>query len=254
MEQKNIKIIISPAKKMKEKDVLAPENMPAFLPYTERLLRRMKEMSESRLRELWKCNESIARDNYERIRAMDLRKNLVPAVLSYEGIQYKYMAPAVFEKKAYDYLKEHLYILSGFYGALKPFDGVTPYRLEMQARFRQEGLDSLYEFWGDAIAGEILKNCSGLVNLASKEYSKAVLPYLPESMPRVTCVFGEVTDGKVKEKGTYAKMARGEMVRFMAERRIETLEGIKAFDSHGYRYAEEYSDGMKYVFLRDGAE
>ncbi|MDO5145551.1 MAG: peroxide stress protein YaaA [Eubacteriales bacterium] len=254
MSQKEIKIIISPAKKMKEKDALASETVPAFLPYTEKLLGHMREMSESQLRELWRCNASIAKENYERIQNMDLRKNLTPAVLSYEGIQYKYMAPAVFEEEAYEYLQKHLYILSGFYGAVRAFDGVTPYRLEMQARFRQKDIDSLYCFWGDVIAKEILKDCSGLVNLASKEYSKAVLPYVPASIPCITCVFGEVTDGKVREKGTYAKMARGEMVRFMAEYQIESLEDIKKFDSHGYRYAKEYSDIQKYVFVRQEME
>lgn len=250
--QKNrIKIIISPAKKMKETDVLPPESTPVFLSRTEHLLSYMKKMSLPQLQTVWKCNDKIAQENFERIAGMDLRERLSPAILTYEGIQYKYMAPAVFDEEAYAYLQEHLYILSGFYGAVKPFDGVTPYRLEMQARFGRPELDSLYDYWGESIADEVLRDCGLLINLASKEYSRVVLRYLPEEIPCVTCVFGEIIDGKVKEKGTYAKMARGEMVRFMAEQKVETAEGLKVFEGLGYRFAGEYSDEETFVFLKN---
>lgn len=250
MKQGKLKMIISPAKKMKEKEILAATGQPRYLEETKKLLAVMQTMSEKELQTLWKCNDAIAEENYRRIQQMNLQYAYTPAILAYEGIQYKYMAPAVFEEKAYAYLQEHLYILSGFYGALKPFDGVRPYRLEMQARFRRENLDSLYRYWGEKIAAAVLEEGSGLVNLASKEYSKTVLPYLPEGMPCVTCVFGEIIEGKVKEKGTYAKMARGEMVRFMAENQIEETERLKDFDRHGYHFAPEWSTGEKMVFLR----
>ncbi len=246
-----LKIIISPAKKMNEQDILPPENLPVFLEKTKFLLEQMRKMSLSELQDMWKCNDKIAMENYERITSMNLRERLTPAILAYEGIQYKYMAPAVFDESAYAYLQSHLYILSGFYGALRPFDGVTPYRLEMQARFHQEKLDSLYDFWGGAIADTVLEECSLLVNLASKEYSRAVLKYLPGNLSCVTCVFGELINGKVKEKGTYAKMARGEMVRFMAEQKVEDAAGLKSFDRLGYHFAETYSDEQTLVFLKD---
>ena len=88
------------------------------------------EMSPAELQALWKCNDAIAKRNVERLSAMDLRRRLTPAILSYEGIQYQYMAPRVMETAQLDYLQEHLRILSGFYGLLRPLDGVTPYRLE----------------------------------------------------------------------------------------------------------------------------
>ena len=248
-----MKIIISPAKKMNvNTDILAYRGLPVFLDQTEILMRWIQKLSYEEAKKLWACNDKIAEQNYERIRHMKLDCNLTPAILSYEGIQYKYMAPAVFEEKAYRYLEKHLYILSGFYGALRPFDGVTPYRLEMQARFHDKKLDSLYDFWGRELAELVLKGCSLLVNLASKEYSRAVLKYLPDTIPCVTCVFGELVDGKVKEKGTYAKMARGEMVRFMAEHEVDCVEQIKSFDRLGYTFAQEWSDYEHYVFLRQG--
>ena len=85
--------------------------------------------------------------------------------------------------------------------------------------------------------------------LASKEYSKSILKYIPENVRGITCVFGELSDGKIKEKGTYAKMARGSLVRYMAEHQIENPEEIKQFDELGYKYKEEYSNSTKYCYL-----
>ena len=134
-----MRIIISPAKKMnRDTDTLAPTGIPEYLHRTSQLLRAMGELSFSEAKMLWKCNDKIAELNYDRIRDMDLERDLTPALLAYEGIQYQYMAPAVMEESQLDYLEEHLRILSGFYGILKPFDGVVPYRLEMQAKLKTE--------------------------------------------------------------------------------------------------------------------
>ena len=147
---------------------------------------------------------------------MDLTKNLTPALLAYDGIQYTYMAPAVFEDGQFDYVQEHLRILSGFYGVVKPLDGVVPYRLEMQAKAAVSGHKNLYDFWGDSLYQEVMDESGILINLASKEYSKCIEKYLRPEDRYITCIFGELEGGRVVQKGVYAKMARGEMVRFMA--------------------------------------
>ena len=147
-----MKIIISPAKKMKTDDVLPWRDLPAFLEKTDRLLAALRAMPAARLKSLWKGSDAIAGENLRRLERMDLRRGLTPAILSYEGIQYRYMAPDVFTDAQFDYLQEHLRILSGFYGVLRPFDGVTPYRLEMGARLKTEGARDLYAFWGDKLA------------------------------------------------------------------------------------------------------
>lgn len=246
-----MRMIISPAKKMKEDlDTLDYNQLPQFLEDTKRILRQMKDMEYDELKTLWKCNEQIARLNVERIKTMDLEQRLTPAILSYEGIQYQYMAPAVFEAKAYEYIEEHLRILSGFYGMLRPFDGVVAYRLEMQAKLNVDGYKNLYAYWNHKIAEQLFSETDCIVNLASKEYSKCIETYLPEQVHFVTCIFGEVVEGKVKEKGTYAKMARGEMVRFMAEHRIQQIQDIKAFNRLGYQFEEEYSNDNTYVFIK----
>jgi len=246
-----MRIIISPAKKMNaDTDTLPWRDLPAFLPKTQQLLDRLRGMSGEELQRLWKCNDQIAALNVERLRGMDLHKNLTPAIIAYEGIQYQYMAPDVFTQKEYDYVQEHLRILSGFYGALRPLDGVTPYRLEMQAKLRMGDAKDLYAFWGEALARSVLDAADCVINLASKEYGVCISKYLPKVKRMITCVFGEEKDGKIIEKGTMCKMARGEMVRFMAVNGIENPEDIKAFEGLDYRYDETYSDAQTYVFVR----
>jgi len=247
-----MRIIISPAKKMNmDTDSLPWRDLPAFLPKTQQLCTQLQGMSDAELKKLWKCNDTIAALNIQRLQNMDLHNRLTPAVLAYEGIQYQYMAPGVFTEQAFDYIQEHLRILSGFYGILKPFDGVTPYRLEMQAKLRVGECKDLYAYWGDSLAKALLEETDCIVNLASKEYSVCISKYLPADVRFITCVFGEEKDGKVIEKGTMCKMARGEMVRYMAENRIEDPGQIKAFDRLNYRFNENRSDDKLFVFIRD---
>ena len=181
---------------------------------------------------------------------MDLRRRLTPAVLAYDGIQYRHMAPGVFTDGEFRYIEEHLRILSGFYGMLRPLDGVTPYRLEMQAKLSGEGFGSLYEFWGGRLAAQLAGETKVILNLASKEYSRAVAGQLPEEVRLITCVFGEWKDGRILEKGTQCKMARGEMVRYLAEQHIRTPEGAKGFRRLNYRFSPELSGEDRFVFLR----
>ncbi len=247
-----MRIIISPAKKMRvDTDSFAPGGLPAFLPETGRLLAALRGMDGPQLQKLWKCNDAIAALNLERLAHMDLERGLTPALLSYEGIQYRYMAPGVFDRDALDYVKEHLRILSGFYGLLRPFDGVTPYRLEMAAPLRVDGHKDLYSFWGDKLARALAAETDLVVNLASKEYSRAVSPHLPSSVALLTCTFGEEKAGKVVEKGTMCKMARGEMVRWMAEHNVGRAEELQTFHRLGYAFSPAHSDPQHYVFLKE---
>ncbi len=246
-----MKIIISPAKQMKAKDIsIEPISLPPFLGETTELMEWMRSLSFSELKNLWGCNEKIAEQNLQRLKSMDLQSGLTPALLSYEGIQYQYMAPTVFEESMLEYVQSHLRILSGFYGVLKPLDGVTPYRLEMQAKIEIEKVKNLYEFWNKKIYEEMIEENETIINLASKEYSKCIGKYLNPNQKYITCVFGEHANGKVVQKGTYAKMARGEMVRFMAENKVENPEDIKKFNHLGYRYMETESSENSYVFIK----
>ena len=246
-----MKIIISPAKKMKQDaDSFDCHGLPQLLHQTEQLYQQLCRMSYAELKRLWCCNDQIATLNYERLQKMDLHRNLTPAVMSYEGIQYRYMAPSVLTDKELAYLEQNLRILSGFYGILRPFDGVTPYRLEMQAKLSVNGCHNLYEFWKDIIAQSLFSETDMIVNLASKEYSRCISNYRPKHVKFLTCIFGELQEDKVVEKGTKCKMMRGEMVRYMAEKQIKDTKDLQAFERLGYRFSPQRSDETTYVFLK----
>lgn len=247
-----MRIIISPAKKMRvDTDSLPWQDLPAFLPDTEYLASILQKMDRMELKKLWKCNDSIADVNVERLAHMDLRSRLTPALLAYEGIQYQYMAPGVFSDREFAYVQEHLRILSGFYGILKPFDGVTPYRLEMQAKLKAGEAKDLYGYWNSRLAEHLFAETDCIVNLASKEYSVCISRYLPDSVRFITCVFGEERDGKIIEKGTMCKMARGEMVRYLAEHAITDPQQIKTFDRMHFRYNDGYSTDTEFIFIHN---
>ncbi len=194
-----------------------------------------------------------------------------PAIFSYAGIQYRSMAPEVMDEAALAWLQEHLWVLSALYGCMRPFDAVQPYRLEMGAKLAVGDAKNLYTFWGDALAraicgdpcatrppahreagdaaspevppaGDPDRGSTCIVNLASVEYAKAVLPHLPKQLPVATCVFSSsLRNGKPVQKSTESKAARGTMVRWMAEVGAKGLDDLKRFDV-GFRFAPELSN------------
>ena len=246
-----MRILISPAKKMRVGDDFPPHTaLPSFLSEAETLRRTLQALSDVQLQKLWRCNDSIARQNLKRLRTMDLRRNLSPAIFSYDGIQYQHIAPNVLTDGQLAFLQERLRILSGFYGLLRPFDGVTPYRLEMQAKLAVEGSQDLYDFWRDKLAKQLASETGFLLNLASREYSGAVLPHLPQGMFVLTCTFGELANGRVIEKGTMCKIARGGMVRYLAEQSITDAEGVMEFHDYGYQFDRQRSTPNHYFFIK----
>lgn len=248
-----MRIIISPAKQMRrDTDTFPCVQAPEFLEKTEILRQWIRGLSYEEQKKLWACSDKLARQNSDRFLHMDLHSALTPALLSYEGIQYTYMAPAVFEDGQLDYVQAHLRILSGFYGVVKPMDGVVPYRLEMQAKIMVSGCRTLYEFWGEDLYRAVMDESRILINLASGEYARCIEPYLRPGDRCITCIFGERQDQTVVQKGVYVKMARGEMVRYMAGIQAKQPEQIKNFDRSGYHFDEHRSTDTEYVFVRTG--
>ncbi len=249
-----MKIFISPAKKMREdNDFILQPTVPVYLDKAKQLADYCRSLPYEQLKILLDCNDKLTALNYERYQRLDFSRNVSPAIFAYEGIQYQYMAPQVFETPYFDYIQQHLRILSGLYGILKPFDGVIPYRLEMQSKLNAPFAKNLYAFWGDNLYREITANNEVLINLASVEYAKCIKKYLKPSDRMITCAFAEIENGNPKEKGVYVKMARGEMVRYLAEINAQSLEQIKGFDRLNYHFSEVYSDENTYVFVREQA-
>lgn len=245
-----MKIIISPTKQMtNEQDFFFPESQPIFSKETQQLLNTLKKLTIKEAQQLWKCNDKLAHENYERIQYGQLSKQTSPAIMSYKGLQYQYMAPDIFTQPALAYLQEHVRILSGFYGVLRPFDGIIPYRLEMQAPLKIKSYKNLYQFWHQKIYKALEFDQQPVINLASKEYSKAIIPFLKETDRMIDILFYHEIDGKLKVKATLAKMARGEMIRYLAENQIETIEGIKEFDHPHYQFSTQYSTDKAFIFI-----
>ena len=259
-----LQVIISPAKQMRiDADAFAPRGIPPFPEKTRRLVAALRaierEQGPAGLKALWRVNDQLLAENVKHLHAfgpvMDeaeldevpIARLVGPAVFSYVGIQYRSMAPDVLGLDALDWLQGHLWVLSALYGCVRPFDAVEPYRLEMGAKLAVDGARDLYGFWGTDIAGAIedAGRASGgepaIVNLASVEYAKAALPHTAPETHIVTCIFGEdIRNGKPVQRATASKIARGSMVRWMAEHGIEDVSELTRFDV-GYTFAPELS-------------
>ena len=245
-----MKIIISPAKEMTlENDFLDNLSTPTLMDKAKVLFDYMKSLDYIELQSILKCNDKLSLLNYNRYQAQSIDSKLVAALLAYDGIAYKYMAPQVFTEQEFAYVNEHLCIISGMYGVLRPMDGIIPYRLEMQSKIKCDSYLNLYDYWKDSIYQEVVKDSKYIVNLASKEYSKVIETYLDDNVHYINVVFGEMVNGKLVEKGVYVKMARGAMVRYMASNNILTIDGIKSFNELGYTFYNEIVENNKTTLI-----
>ena len=265
-----LQVIISPAKQMRAaQDAFECLGIPPFVHETAQLHRALLDIerteSNDGLQTLWNVSDKLLRPCLDTLHEFepvlkndnlgnpDIARNVSPAVMSYHGIQYQSMAPEVMDSAQLAWLQSHLWILSGLYGCVRPFHAVEPYRLEMGAKLAVDNACDLYAFWDDKLAWTIAPAGSNttIVNLASVEYAKAVLPHLAADATTVTCLFGEgVRNGKPIQRSTASKKARGSMVRWMAESRIEDASELTAFDV-GYRHIPELSKHNTLVFLNE---
>lgn len=247
-----MKIIISPAKIMqRDLDTFPVQSKPVFLSKTAQLAQFLQSRTRQQLKELWQASDKIAALSEGQLKEMDLEQRLTPAILAFGGLQYQYMAPDLFTQKALSYIQQNLRILSGFYGVLRPFDGVCPYRLEMNTAMVGFKDYSLYHFWGASLAEELFKDEKVVLNLASKEYSRAIKPYVDSDHQMITIEFQEQKRSKWRSAATHAKMARGEMVRFLAERQIKNPAQVQDFHDFGFQFMPDLSRDNHYIFRTD---
>jgi len=252
-------IVISPAKSF-SKEVNAPAlsyTQPGYLESSEKLMGKLRGLSKKKLAGLMNLSDDLAIMNMERHQnwqppfAVD---NADPAIFAFNGEVYRGLDAKSFSNADLDYSQDHLRILSGLYGALKPLDLIQPYRLEMGARLKYYRKTNLYQFWGDKITDEINKILEEeeeetLINLASIEYFKAVNAKKIKAQI-ITPVFKDLSNGEYKSLMTYAKNARGMMTRYIIQERIENPELLKSFNGGNYCYSPEMSDENTYVFIR----
>ncbi len=243
-----MKIIISPAKKMiNSNDDFLPESIPVFLSETQSLLNEIRIYTKEELKNVLECNDQLLNLNHERFQNMNLNKNTSCALMSYVGLQYQHMGSQLFSLEEIDYLQKTLRILSGFYGILKPMDGIVPYRLEMQAKLKST---NLYNFWGRKLYDELVKDDHLILNLASKEYSQCIKSHQKNEVAIIDVDFVCEHKGKLTTKATEAKMCRGSMVRFCAVHQIKDIKELFTFSEYGYSYDPELSTETKLVFKK----
>ena len=249
-----MKIIISPAMKMKvDTNAFAAKSQPQFLTQAKELSDFLKKCSFTQLKAIWGGSDRTTEEGQKQLAALDITEveGLTPAIISYSGIQYQYMAPDLFTAEALAYLQKNVRILSGLYGVLRPFDGVWPYRLEMKNKVLGFREPNLYKYWGETLADNLFDKNDVVINLASKEYSKNIAPYLSDKRQMITIDFQEQKNGQWKTVGVHAKMARGEMVRFISENKLKQPEELQQFDDFGFQFVAEESTASRYVFRTD---
>lgn len=252
-----MKIIISPAKSLDFESIppVSLHTQPRFLEKSEILNRKLKTLSKKKLSELMSISDDLARLNYERNQEWETPftpKNAKQAIYAFTGAVFQGIDVNSLKEEKIPLLQESLRILSGLYGLLKPLDLIQPYRLEMGTRLKIGRKENLYKYWDEDLAkslNEELSNDEFIINLASAEYFKA-LPKKVLKTPMITPVFKDFKNGEYKTIMTYAKKARGFMVRYIIDNNVKTIEELKGFNIANYRFSEELSVGNDLVFTR----
>ena len=252
-----MKIIISPAKSLDFENKANTDlyTQPRFLEQSEKLNKKLKTLSRKKLGELMKISDDLSNLNYERNQNWQppfALENAKQAIFSFTGEVFRGIDVTTIAEDKLPEMQDKLRILSGLYGLLKPLDLIQPYRLEMGTKLKVGRTDNLYKFWGDTLANSLneeLKEGELLVNLASSEYFKA-LPKRVLKVPMITPVFKDFKNGQYKTIMTFAKKARGLMVRYIIENDVKTIEGLKGFNSNNYGFSEEMSNDKELFFIR----
>ena len=250
-------VVISPAKRLDwaDRDVSVTE--PDFQADAIRLAKTARNLTLGDLQKLMSISTDLARLNRDRFRDfLDAPEasNVRPAALAFAGDTYQGLEAGSLDEDELAWAQDHLRILSGLYGVLRPLDAIQAYRLEMGSRLKTRRGTSLYDYWGDQIAKALNAQAAEtgaevLVNCASQEYFGAVKPDAL-NLRVITPVFMEDKDKGPKIVSFFAKKARGAMARFIVQRRLTHPEGLRDFDLGGYAYRPELSDETKPVFVR----
>ncbi len=251
--------LISPAKKL---DMSPPQvndfTQPEFQPQSQELIDILKQKSRGEIKSLMHLSDNLAELNHNRYQdyqtPFDL-SNAKQAIYMFQGDTYVGLDAKNLSSDDIEWGQDHLRMLSGLYGLLRPLDLMQAYRLEMGTRLANDRGEKLYDFWENRLAEaaqEVVQNHKDktIISLASNEYIKAI-PKKSLKVPFLTCHFKEIKEGTPKVIGIFAKRARGMMAHFMLAGRIEQPEGLKAFAMDRYQFSQEHSTETDYVFMRE---
>jgi cytoplasmic iron level regulating protein YaaA (DUF328/UPF0246 family) len=251
--------VISPAKTLDYETPAATEafSQPAHLTQSRKLMRRLRELGSDDIARLMSLSDNLAEVNHKRYKQWKTPfkpENSRQALFAFKGEVYLGLDGYSLDQDAIEFAQQHLRILSGLYGILRPLDLIQPYRLEMGTRLSTEQGRNLYQFWDERLTRSLNKelkesSANTLINLASNEYFKAIKPKLLKAQI-ITPAFREFRDGEYRFIQFYAKKARGLMSRYMIDQRVDDAEGLKDFNYQGYCYAPALSSDSDWVFTR----
>jgi len=251
-------MVVSPAKKLDYDSPLPTDKytQPRFLENARELIDELKALEPHQVSSLMGISEPLGELNAQRYQEWHTPftpDNARPCVLAFKGDVYEGMAPQTFSDKDFDFAQEHLRILSGLYGVLRPLDLMQPYRLEMGTKFENRRGKDLYAFWKETITNSLKKELQAddgvLLNLASNEYFKAV-DHKNLNARIITPQFKDWKNGQYKMISFYAKKARGMMAAYVIQNKLTNPEDVQNFDTDGYAFNEELSSGDNWVFTR----
>ncbi|MBE0412241.1 peroxide stress protein YaaA [Yoonia sp.] len=251
-------VVISPAKSLDMDPVAVTPTQPVFQDDAVRLVKTARNLTLKQLKDLMHISDDLARLNRDRFKVFQAEPEpqaTKPAALAFNGDTYQGLEAKTLSEDDLRWAQDHLAILSGLYGVLRPLDAIQPYRLEMGSRLKTRRGKSLYDYWGDTIAKALNAQAAAqgtdtLINCASQEYFGAA-DRKALTLRVITPTFMELKDGKPRIVSFFAKRARGAMARYIMENRLTAPDDIKGFSAGGYAYDSDLSDGDKWVFLRD---
>lgn len=255
-----MKVILSPSKTQDFQDYKLPSGVdystPEFSSEIKKLIQHLKKLTPSELSKLMGLSDKLTDLNFKRFQDFNASEfnslNAKPALLAFQGDVYRDIDSINYSKQDWDFAQDSLRIISGLYGLLHPLSLIQPYRLEMKTSLKTSSSKDLYEFWSDTLANNLKSEMSAgekIINLASNEYSKALLPYFEKDQV-INIFFKEKKASGYRVIAIYAKFARGNMANQIVTKKITNPKELKKLDIDGYKYSEEYSSANEYVFLR----
>lgn len=230
-----MKIIISPTKTMKRKAYTSKKSVPFFLDKSLKLRSILEDYDKVKIKKNFKVSDKLTEkihDFYQK------PKEPIAAINLYEGLAFKNMELETFSENDLDFLKEHLYIMSAMYGALRPYDHIMEYRLDYIMKFEK----NLYDYWTKALT-DLLKDEDVIINLASNEFLKSI------SHPNIIDI--HLLDEKGRALSTQAKMGRGNMIAYITKNKITDIEKLKEYSNLDYKFDKNRSDSNNYYFTKE---
>lgn len=243
--------IISPSITMKEVDDNCNNlTMPTYIEKAKEIVYKINSMSDEEISDIMEIDGELLKTNRWRYKKFKFDLNGNPAILSYTGTVYKNINANIFDNEDIEFCKEHIRILSGIYGILRPYDSIYEYRLEFKSKVKIGKFKDLYEYFGKCIYDDLVKCNNEILNLCSNEYSKAIIPYLSEKDKFITCSFKIKKNNTIKSYAMDSKITRGKMVNFIVKNKINRYKDLKEFNENGYSFNNALSNENEYIFIK----